>query len=102
MSIVMTAPVVDFKIRWLKMMFVLEKPAAVGRPDGINGRDRSGNAMTDAVLHVHAQLLGLFTCSGWQARSAGVTASAFEQNHIVPYFIDVAVALPSADFPETT
>ena len=39
MSIVMTAPVVDFKIRWLKIMSVPESRTAVGRPDGINGRD---------------------------------------------------------------
>ena len=28
-------------------------------------------------------------------------ASAFEQDHVVPDFIDVAVALPPADFAET-
>jgi hypothetical protein len=40
MSIVMAAPVVDFKIGWLKMMSVPESRTAVGRADGINGRDR--------------------------------------------------------------
>ena len=35
----MTAPVVDFKIHWLKMMSVPESRAVVGRHDGINGRD---------------------------------------------------------------
>ena len=40
-SIVMTAPVVDYKIHWLKMMSVPESRAVVGRHDGINGRDRS-------------------------------------------------------------
>ena len=39
MSIVMTAPVVDYKIHWLKMMSVPESRAIVGRHDGINGRD---------------------------------------------------------------
>ena len=35
----MTAPMVDYKIHWLKMMFVPESRAVVGRHDGINGRD---------------------------------------------------------------
>ena len=37
----MTAPMVDYKINWLKMMSVPESRAVVGRHDGINGRDRS-------------------------------------------------------------
>ena len=37
--IVMTAPMVDYKIHWLKMMSVPESRAVVGRHDGINGRD---------------------------------------------------------------
>ena len=36
----MTAPMVDYKIHWLKMMSVTESRAVVGRHDGINGRDR--------------------------------------------------------------
>ena len=40
-SIVMTAPMVDYKIHWLKMMSVPESQAVVGRHDGINRRDRS-------------------------------------------------------------
>ena len=36
----MTAPMVDYKIHWLKMMSVPESRAVVGRHDGINGRDR--------------------------------------------------------------
>ena len=40
MSIVKTSPVADFKSRRLKMMSVPERLTAVGRPDGINGRDR--------------------------------------------------------------
>ena len=36
----MTAPMVDYKIHWLKMMSVSESRAVVGRHDGINGRDR--------------------------------------------------------------
>lgn len=39
MGIVTTAPLVNFKIRWLKMMSVPESRTAVGRHDGINGRD---------------------------------------------------------------
>ena len=37
----MTAPMVDYKIHWLKMMSVPQSRAVVGRHDGINGRDRS-------------------------------------------------------------
>ena len=39
MCIVMTAPVVDYKIHWLKMMSVPESRAIVRRHDGINGRN---------------------------------------------------------------
>ena len=35
----MTAPMVDYKIHWLKMMSVPQSRAVVGRHDGINGRD---------------------------------------------------------------
>ena len=35
----MAAPVVNYKIHWLKMMSVPESRAVVGRHDGINGRD---------------------------------------------------------------
>ena len=35
----MTAPMVDYKIHWLKMMSVPKSRAVVGRHDGINGRD---------------------------------------------------------------
>ena len=35
----MTAPMIDYKIHWLKMMSVPESQAVVGRHDGINGRD---------------------------------------------------------------
>ena len=35
----MTAPMIDYKIHWLKMMSVPESRAVVGRHDGINGRD---------------------------------------------------------------
>ena len=37
----MTAPMVDYKIHWLKMMSVPESRAVVGRHDGINGRDNT-------------------------------------------------------------
>ena len=40
----MTAPMVDYKIHWLKMMSVPESRAVVGRHDGINGRDNSNSA----------------------------------------------------------
>ena len=35
----MTAPMVDYKSHWLKMVSVPESRAVVGRHDGINGRD---------------------------------------------------------------
>ena len=48
----MTAPMVDYKIHWLKMMSVPESQAVVGRHDGINGRDnpRLFRALTKANL----------------------------------------------------
>ena len=57
----MTAPMVDYKIHWLKMMSVPESRAVVGRHDGINGRDnleeqcrnRQGN-----VLRGHRESIG--------------------------------------------
>ena len=39
----MTAPMVDYKIHWLKMMSVPESQAVVGRHDGINGMDSAYN-----------------------------------------------------------
>ncbi len=50
MSIVKTSPVADFKSRRLKMMSVPERLTAVGRPDGINGRDRRFPASRKAVM----------------------------------------------------
>ena len=46
----MTAPMVDYKIHWLKMMSVPESRAVVGRHDGINGRDRLETVAADAPL----------------------------------------------------
>ena len=46
----MTAPMVDYKIHWLKMMSVPESRAVVGRHDGINGRDSTVGVMTLAVM----------------------------------------------------
>ena len=45
----MTAPVVDYKIHWLKMMSVPESRAVVGRHDGINGRDSS---LDDVIIAI--------------------------------------------------
>ena len=39
-SIVTTAPMVEYKIHWLKMMSVPESRVVVGRHEGINGRDK--------------------------------------------------------------
>ena len=46
----MTAPMVDYKIHWLKMMSVPESQAVVGRHDGINGRDKSLLMQIDAAV----------------------------------------------------
>ena len=46
----MTAPMVDYKIHWLKMMSVPESRAVVGRHDGINGRDNRQLPVLDAAL----------------------------------------------------
>ena len=42
----MTAPMVDYKIHWLKMMSVPESRAVVGRHDGINGRDNLAKSLS--------------------------------------------------------
>ena len=50
----MAAPVVDYKIHWLKMMSVPQSRAVVGRHDGINGRDRRIRAragLDDVRIH---------------------------------------------------
>ena len=48
----MAAPVVDYKIHWLKMMSVPQSRAVVGRHDGINGRDsRQWPLQRFAVTH---------------------------------------------------
>ena len=49
----MTAPMVDYKIHWLKMMSVPESRAVVGRHDGINGRDRLSVGFLTAAALVH-------------------------------------------------
>ena len=49
-SIVMTAPMVDYKIHWLKMMSVPESRAVVGRHDGINGRDSQHSTPINTVM----------------------------------------------------
>ena len=54
----MTAPMVDYKIHWLKMMSVPESRAVVGRHDGINGRDNYAGVNVfgndrDAQLAMH-------------------------------------------------
>ena len=47
----MTAPMVDYKIHWLKMMSVPESRAVVGRHDGINGRDSMLKRAHKGVYH---------------------------------------------------
>ena len=60
----MTAPMVDYKIHWLKMMSVPESRTVVGRHDGINGRDRPDQ--NDGVLITAATLWKLFRHRPWQ------------------------------------
>ena len=59
----MTAPMVDYKIHWLKMMSVPESRAVVGRHDGINGRDTwlrgRENVHKRYLLHVAGHNLSL-------------------------------------------
>ena len=56
----MTAPMVDYKIHWLKMMSVPQSRAVVGRHDGINGRDTiNRNFLLKIIGHVPV-LLGHF------------------------------------------
>ena len=52
----MTAPMVDCKIHWLKMMSVPESRAVVGRHDGINGRDRQDKAEEVDLLPLATQI----------------------------------------------
>ena len=59
----MTAPMVDYKIHWLKMMSVPESRAVVGRHDGINGRDSCWSALEEAACSHQA----IRTGSGRQA-----------------------------------
>ena len=49
----MTAPMVDYKIHWLKMMSVPESQAVVGRHDGINGMDRHQTLKNRILLKNH-------------------------------------------------
>ena len=68
----MTAPMVDYKIHWLKMMSVPESRAVVGRHDGINGRDSTKMmpdcpcSMQDRIRHIGA---GSFAWPFWHRRS---------------------------------
>ena len=53
----MTAPMVDYKIHWLKMMSVPESRAVVGRHDGINGRDsHRAREFLDFLKEIDAQV----------------------------------------------
>ena len=72
MSIVMTAPMVDYKIHWLKMMSVPESRAVVGRHDGINGRD---NQIKSTTVWVDPSSTGVTRRRG-TLRSPGLTGSA--------------------------
>ena len=55
-SIVTTAPMVDYKIHRLKMMPVPESRAIVGRRDGINGRDRTRLRTPRSDAHLRRRL----------------------------------------------
>ena len=67
----MTAPMVDYKIHWLKMMSVPESRAVVGRHDGINGRDNDEDRCRAYVRHLPRNLacltnvaIAIVRCSG--------------------------------------
>ena len=73
----MTAPMVDYKIHWLKMMSVPESRAVVGRHDGINGRD---NRLIEwfALMNSNASDDG--------EHSFATLSSAESHNEILPVF----------------
>jgi hypothetical protein len=50
---------VEFKIHWINMMSVPESRAAVGRADGINGRDRPEDGCPEENLQ-HNQAKRIF------------------------------------------
>ena len=67
----MTAPMVDYKIHWLKMMSVPESRAVVGRHDGINGRDNRHAATVTAAIPISI----CYTLTRIIQRRAKVTAA---------------------------
>ena len=88
----MTAPMVDYKIHWLKMMSVPESRAVVGRHDGINGRDnmtfpkehRQKLHSTNPIERLHAEVKRRTNVVGIFPNEAAITrlvgAILLEQN----------------------
>ena len=76
----MTAPMVDYKIHWLKMMSVPENQAVVGRHDGINGMD---NQIKPTTVWVDPSSTGVTRRLG-ALRSPGLTlvAPPDQYNHM--------------------
>ena len=72
-SSVMTAPLVDYKIHWLKMMSVPESRAVVGRHDGINGRDNANLRRKPVPCLAHNG--STFSRVGASAKPGGVQAN---------------------------
>ena len=72
----MTAPMVDYKIHWLKMMSVPQSRAVVGRHDGINGRDTDQAARAAA-----AAAQGTADGAASAAANAQAAIDAHEANH---------------------
>ena len=94
----MTAPMVDYKIHWLKMMSVPQSRAVVGRHDGINGRDNSKATAPKppgttklALLVAHlsapggATIAQLCKATGWQPHSVrgGLAGALRRKGHVI-------------------
>ena len=75
----MTAPMVDYKIHWLKMMSVPESRAVVGRHDGINGRNNRKLRTLDLVSYLEIRCRGC-----WARWSFG--EGACHGNHLADLF----------------
>ena len=71
----MTAPVVDYKVHWLKMVSVPEGRAVVGRHDGINGRDRRHGAAVDAFATERSEVLAAWGELRERTRAEGGTVA---------------------------
>ena len=91
----MTAPMVDYKIHWLKMMSVPESRAVVGRHHGINGRDTKIDGRTTrhpgygVSQRCRKRIEEVF---GWVKTSAGLSKTKFRGRHRVDASFTLALA----------